>query len=131
MHKLPFKQHCISDTNLIVTGDLNCHTSSVDITSGSVDSECKDLLNLYRHCDITDLWRKTNPNKVAYTWVDPADPTHRSRIDYILVTPFMLEYCSKCIFESAPAQIIKWCSVYWKILVSQEGQDTGNLMLAF
>ena len=57
------------------------------------------LLKLIENLVLQDMWSYlNNTNTDRYTWVDPANSIHRSRIDYILIRrPFAntILYCKK------------------------------------
>ena len=80
------KQYCASDTMLVVSGDFNCIYREVDRTSHTIDSSSKQFLDLQKYNDLHDLHKISNCISPMYTWIDPADPSHQSRIDYILAS---------------------------------------------
>ena len=79
-------QYCASETMLIVSGDFNCVYREVDRTSHTMDSSNKQLLDLQKYNDLHDLHKISISNSPMFTWIDPADPSHQSRIDYILAS---------------------------------------------
>ena len=79
-------QYCASETMLIVSGDFNCVYREVDRTSHTIDSSSKQFLDLQKYNDLHDLHKTSNPISPMFTWIDPADPSHQSRIDYILAS---------------------------------------------
>ena len=51
---------------------------------------------------ITDVWSTLNNTEKGFTWINPADSSHRSRIDYIMLSGSLLEYASKSKLFNAP-----------------------------
>ena len=51
---------------------------------------------------ITDVWSTSNNTENGFTWFNPADSSHRSRIDYIMSSGSLLEYASKSKQYNAP-----------------------------
>lgn len=50
---------------------------------------------------LTDIWRQKNPNECQYTWVKPNGGA-KSRIDYWLLSPEILEFVTKVEIAAAP-----------------------------
>ena len=81
------KQSCTSETMLLVSGDFNCIYRTQDRTSGNLDSSGKHFLDLQKYNNLHDLFVKLHPNMTSgFTWTDPANSNHKSRIDYILAS---------------------------------------------
>ncbi len=80
------KQHSITDTRIVIAGDLNSIDDKRDRASGHLSKCAKDLTVFKQFNSVCDVWRKQNPNTVQYTYIDPAHAQNGSRIDYILST---------------------------------------------
>ena len=83
------KQHCIAEQLLIVTGDFNSTYRIEDRTSNLSDSSGKHLQSLLKYNSLNDLFVKMFEDSTSnpqFTWIDPADASHQSRLDYIFTT---------------------------------------------
>lgn len=124
------KQYAESD-HLIVTGDLNTNDNSLDRSSKNSSVSAKFYTDFKKYLNIHDVWRTFNPNRIEFTWLNPADISMGSRIDYILSTKYIEQVCVKsCDIYPAPTpdHLIVQCKIkfdlsergkgYWKLNIS-------------
>ena len=86
------KQHCIAEQLLILTGDFNSTYRTEDRTSNFSDPSGKHLENLQKYNAVYDLFVKIYEDSTSnpqFTWVDPADASHQSRLDYIFTSDLL------------------------------------------
>lgn len=118
---------CPNHPNIIMLGDMNTHLEQIDTTTNKTNPNKNTLLSLIKRLNLVDIWRKLNKNKRQYTWVDPANKEHRTRIDYIFTAPTIMSQINKCTIKNAPVpdhKLIK-CTIenigkprgkgYWKL----------------
>lgn len=101
--KLWIHQNSFDNGSIIVTGDFNSIYNAKDRTSHIVDNSAQYLLQLMNYNDLIDSWNILNYPNLDFTWIDPADISHKSRIDYIFVTPFLQNNIKYCNIMAAPA----------------------------
>lgn len=90
--------------DLILTGDFNCVTDSrdknVDNFQVDKDESARVLLNLRSELDLTDIWRKLNPDKRQYTWRQIDTTNNRrniaTRLDRWYVSSGLIGNVEKC-----------------------------------
>ena len=86
------KQHCIAEQFLIVMGDFNSPFRVEDRTSHFSDPSGKHLQSLLKYNNLNDLFVKMHEDNTGdpqFTWIDPADASHQSRLDYIFITDLL------------------------------------------
>ena len=66
------KKHAVNKANILLGGDFNSVTSSKDRTSKIIDSSSQALIKLMSSLSLVDVWRKHNPEKLQYTFIDPS-----------------------------------------------------------
>ena len=72
------------------------------------------------------MWSTLNNTEKGFTWINPADSSHRSRIDCVMLSGSLLEYASKSKLYNAPVPDHN-CLKIWKLNVSiQEEEDYKN-----
>ena len=96
------RQNITEDTSLIISGDFNSVMEARDRTSGKVESCHTHFKNLLKHNSVTDVFRKKYPNDHGYTWTNPANPTQKSRLDYILLTNYLYQFVKECKVQHSP-----------------------------
>lgn len=124
------RQNKCDENNIIVFGDFNSVMDKRDRTSGRIERCATHFENLLKSNKLIDTFRSINPNEAGFTWVDPADVTKKSRLDYILSTGFLLQFIKQCTVENAPTPDHKAveCTImidiknrgpgYWKLNIS-------------
>ena len=69
-------------------------------------TETKHLKNIFKKlcnfCNVNDIWRKTHEKDKAFTWIDPADMKHQSRIDLTCTTLYLSNLINTCNIITAP-----------------------------
>ena len=96
------KQNIDETNTLIICGDFNSVISNVDRTSGKVEKCGTHFEKLIKNINLVDSYRMLNTQDIGYTWVDPADATRKSRLDYIFVTQFLKHNLKKSVVNYAP-----------------------------
>ena len=117
-------KHNISEDNFtIICGDFNSVMSPNDRTSKKVERCSKQFKKLLISSKTIDVYRTHNQTEPGYTWVDLADPTHRSRIDYLLTTKYLNQYIKTCDNLNAPTPDHK--AVFCKIEINKKQRGKG------
>ena len=86
----------IDNGSIIVTGDFNSIYNAKDRTSQMIDNSAQNLRDFMNYNNLIDSWNVLNDQRLGFTWIDPANASHKSRIDYIFTTPLLhnsLKYC--------------------------------------
>ncbi len=96
------REHALDDNHLYVCGDMNTAAQVIDKTNNVTDRAAKQLADFKKLSELHDVWREMNPLSREYTWVDPADVSHKSRIDYIWISSYLTDYVVKCTIINAP-----------------------------
>ncbi len=124
------KQNIDESNTLIICGDFNSVTSEKDRTTGKVDKCGHHFNNLKKNLSLIDSYRYLNPDEHGFTWVDPADVTKMSRLDYIFTTHYMEHNIKQSFVSNAPVPdhkaVVTDFSInnrargpgYWKLNVS-------------
>lgn len=86
------KQNIQNPNNLILCGDLNSVLEPKDRTTGKVENCAVHFRNMIKSHKLEDTYRKLNPNKDGFTWINPANPSQKSRLDYVLTSGFLMQY---------------------------------------
>ncbi len=122
--------YCQTKSEIICSGDFNCTPSLVDRKFPNNDKSPIKLNEFLEQNGLIDLWRKKNTNKVQYTYIDPSNRQHHSRIDLILTSNIVLDKCDSCYISPAPVpdhravimkvnnSVKKRGSGYWKLNTS-------------
>ena len=97
------KNHCISIDNLIVGGDFNSIISELDRATSNVKLENTVFTNVLHSNDLTDVWRRKNPDTREYSFIDPSKRGRNSRIDYVCTAQMLYKSVIKCYITNAPA----------------------------
>lgn len=125
------KQYSLTPQMAIVCGDFNCSELQSERTSNQTDRSSKIFSDLKSYNSLQDIDKYLNSNdNVSHTWVNPANPSCRSKIDYILASPILANLATKCKTRDAPvpdhkAVIAEFKHInrprgpgYWKLNVS-------------
>lgn len=98
------KIHAREDNYLFVCGDMNTSSQVIDRTNNVNDKAEKQLKDFKKLTGLHDVWREMNPRSREYTWINPADATHKSRIDYVWTSNYLTDYVfnSKMIHAPVP-----------------------------
>ena len=128
-------QSFIAQDATILMGDFNTAISKDDRRSGRTDCISKLLSRSIQELDLLDTWKKQNPSSIEYTWTSSANKDLQSRIDYIFMSKYLLNFVSNCDIVSAPFSDHKAVVVklkdrtkirgpgYWKLNVSVLKED--------
>jgi exonuclease III len=87
-------QYSDEDNLIIISGDMNCNENNIVVWRAY--HKFKEKLKLL------DVWDHVNFNQNCNTWIDPADPTHQSRLDYVLTSQYLVESVKTCKISHAP-----------------------------
>ena len=124
-----------SSNNLIIAGDVNCVTAVYDRASKLIDKSSATLIQFMSNLNLSDMWRKLNPEIRDYTYIDPTTRHSDSRIDVVMLSDGLVNYAQICEHRYAPvpdhkAVILKLCTSpnkrgkgYWKLNVSLLADD--------
>ncbi len=96
------RQNITEDSALIIAGDFNSVMESRDRTTGRVESCHGHFKNLLKQNSVIDVYRNKNPDQDGFTWTNPANPSHKSRLDYILMSGYLNQYTKECTVKNAP-----------------------------
>ncbi len=121
------KQNITEDSTLIITGDFNSVMEARDRTTGKVESCHIHFRNLLKHNSVTDVYRNKNPDLDGFTWINPANPSQRSRLDYILMSNYLNQYTKECIVKNAPTPDHSAVLCYLKIINKERGPGYWKL----
>ena len=121
------KQHTTEDTALIICGDFNSVRNKNDRTSGKIDTCSKYFENILKENKVIDVYRKHNNSDTGYTWVNPANPSQKSRLDYILSTNYINQYIKECTVTNAPTPDHKAVICKLSIIVKKRGAGYWKL----
>ncbi len=95
------KDHSLNNNAIIMCGDFNCSITSADRTNPNSDNSRLDFTRLLKYNDLNDTYRVLNPTKHGFTYSNKSATT-QSRIDYILVSNYVLSRATKSYILTAP-----------------------------
>ena len=139
-------KHVPQVSTILLGGDINTATTKHDRTSGILDPVAPSLLKLIENLELQDMWSYLNNTTTdRYTWVDPANSIHRSRIDYILISRPFANSVRECTILNAPVPDHKCIKItirinakprgpsYWKLNIdvlkeNEYVEATGNIL---
>ena len=94
--------HTKTTSNVIIGGDFNCVDNETDKVSKTSDKSSSKLESLKSDLHVADIWRKMNPYKTEYTYIDPSGRGKHSRIDTFLLNKVASAQASSCSIQVAP-----------------------------
>ena len=119
--------YALSKCNLCVGGDFNCVSAAIDKASGNLDKSSRVLDKIKNDLKLVDVWRSLNPSQKQFSFIDPSNKGHDSRIDLWLVPKSNLQHVNSCTMVQAPTPDHKAVSLdiqfcdkkrsrgYWKL----------------
>lgn len=120
------KQNITEDTSIFMGGDFNSVYESKDRTSGKVEKCSVDFKNLMVENKLIDVYR-THNKEIGFTWINPSDPSHRSRLDYLLTTNYLNQYIKSCRVITAPTPDHKAVVAKVELVHKQRGNGYWKL----
>ncbi len=95
-------QNIDESNTLIICGDFNSVTSSKDRTTGKMEKCSHHFKKIIDSFHLVDSYKTINPDSAGYTWIDPADPSKMSRLDYVFTSQFLLHSIKQSVVNNAP-----------------------------
>ena len=114
---------CSTHLNIIIGGDFNSVVDEIDKKS-KPKKACKNaLIRFMSRLEMTDIWRKKNPDSREYTYIDPSNRGQNSRIDKLLTTDTLLKKVKCCYITNAPTPDHK--AVIAEIMLKSNSRGKG------
>ena len=121
-----------TDANVILLGDFNClRNNGLDNVKGAPHphNELKCFNNLIDSYQLTDCWRKLNPNYKDFSWIryttnvdsDNAPIFSARRLDYVLCNANISKYLKSCEMSHFSSTDHKLIIAFFKIDMFQRG----------
>ena len=106
------ENHCnaLKEGTIVLGGDFNCtHNPSLDRFCNTVENRRRialTLQNLYTSLQLSDIWRRLNPDSSRYTWFrsNPLKPElmSKARLDRFYIPEVMTSFVTNCDFQACP-----------------------------
>ena len=94
IENLSVQSFIAQDHTTILMGDFNTAISKDDRKSGRIDCNSKLFARSIKELDLFDTWKKHDPSSLEYTWTSSANKDLQSRIDYIFMSTYLLNFVS-------------------------------------
>ena len=98
-----------------------------DRESNRLDQSSKSLLKLKNELNLKDAWRYCNRDKTEYTYIDPSGRNRNSRIDAILLSPFLTNSLTTSCIVQAPSPDHKAVVITLKCNENKRGKGFWKL----
>ena len=111
--------HTMNHNLTVLAGDFNCNENSKLVW------KCFEKLKMT--LNLKDIWDSMNRDRPCFTWINPANPAHQSRLDYMLTSQYLLDYFKMCKVRNAPTPDHKAIEVELRLNRNQRGPSYWKL----
>ena len=108
-----------NSNNILIAGDMNCSVENKTIW--------KHFEKFKNHLNLADAWDNVNKTKPCFTWINPADESCQSRLDYTLTSKFLVQYATLCKTSYAPTPDHLGLETQFKISLNPRGPSYWKL----
>ena len=119
--------HACSKANLIIGGDFNTVLHETDRAIPRADTSSVTLRHLMAQFSLEDIWRKLNPQKIEYSYIDPQIRASHSRIDFWLISQNLVDDCINSYISPCPAPDHKSVTVELRVTCKIRGKGYWKL----
>ena len=129
LHTVRRAQLSSAETHSAIVGDLNCTIDSrMDRTGYLQDHhwQCRAVISEWIESgDLQDAFRHHNPEHNSYTWRQDIKGTKAGRIDYILLSPGLINMMTEYFHTHQPRTLTDHSSVSCRLKIEKASQGPG------
>ena len=129
LHTVRRAQLDSTETHSAIVGDLNCTLDPMLDRQGYVQDhhwQCRAIITEWTESgDLQDAFRHHNPELQSYTWRQDMKGEKAGRIDYVLLSPGLINMMTECYHFHQPRPLTDHSSVTCRLKIEKASQGPG------